>query len=165
MLNYAKLFEWFRGCPELSELLTVAATENEGVNVIFPLGASEVRRINEYTNVNNEYVCEIIPYESVYEEFQINCYRAYDVRDETAPAQNVNVLTLSEVSRVCEWIKNKDEREEFPDADEQIVSMECVPFVPQIQYINPEEGTVGYFVTVRVRYVNRAKKREMTYAR
>ena len=55
------------------------------------------------------------------------------------------------------------ENKNFPDIGEKIVSIECNPFVPQIRYVNPEENTVGYFITVRLRYVNRAQRKTVEY--
>ena len=104
-----------------------------------------------------------MPYPSVYEDFQINCYEWYDVNDDSAPTRNENVLTLEQVTSICEWIKSQNDAGMFPDIGEKIVSIECNPFVPQIRYVNPEENTVGYFITVRLRYVNRAQRKTVEY--
>jgi hypothetical protein len=110
------------------------------------------------------YECEIVPYPSVYEDFQINCYEWYDVGDDSAPMKNENVLTLEQVTKICDWVAEQNGLGMFPDIGEKDVSIECNPFVPQIRYVNPEENTVGYFITVRLRYVNRAKGRPIYYA-
>lgn len=159
VINYPKLFEWFKTCPELQSLMTVAGQEDAGARVIFPLGASESRQFREWNDVNDEYRCEIVPYPSIYEEFQINCYEWYDAKDESDPHINVNVLSLEEVTRVCQWIEEQDRKQAFPDVGENIIAIDCVPITPQIQYINAEESLVGYFITVRVRYINKRQKR------
>jgi hypothetical protein len=73
------------------------------------------------------------------------------------------VLTLEQVTSICEWVKARNDARNFPDINEKIVSIECNPFVPQIRYVNPEENTVGYFITVRLRYVNRAQRKTVEY--
>ena len=163
MNKYGKIFEYFRKCPELSDLWSIAATEDRGVKVILPQGASPTHQYQESFDNVGDYHCEIVPYPSVYEDFQINCYEWYDVNDDSAPARNENVLTLEQVTSICDWVKEQNDIGNFPDIGEKIVSIECNPFVPQIRYVNPEENTVGYFITVRLRYVNRAQRKTVEY--
>ena len=163
MDKYAKLFGYFRQCPELSDLWSIAATEERGVRVILPQGASPAVQYQEKMDTLGNYECNIVPYPSIYEDFQINCYEWYDVSDSSAPAKNENVLTLEQVTRICDWVKDQNDAENFPDIGEKIVSIECNPFVPQIRYVNPEEGTIGYFITVRLRYVNRQAQIRSVY--
>lgn len=163
MSKYAKLFDYFRQCPELENLWSIAATEDRGVRVILPQGASPVVQYQEQIDTLGNYACEIVPYPSVYEDFQINCYEWYDVNDDSAPTRNENVLTLEQVTRICDWIKEQNDIGNFPDIGENIVSIECNPFVPQIRYVNPDEKTVGYFITVRLRYVNRTHGKTVEY--
>ena len=49
------------------------------------------------------------------------------------------------------------------DIGEMIVSIECNPLVPQIRNVDPEPNTVGYFITVRLRYVNRTPRKSVEY--
>lgn len=163
MGKYAKIFEYFRQCPELSELWSIAATEDIGKRVILPQGASPAVQYQERIDVNGAYNGEIVPYPSVYEDFQINCYEWYDVKDSARPSRNENVLSLEDVQRICDWIERQNEARIFPDIGEQVVSIECIPFVPQIRYVNPQENTVGYFITVRLRYVNRRRRVSIEY--
>lgn len=163
MGKYAKIFEYFRKCPELSSLWSVAATEDIGVRVILPQGASTAVQYNESIDTVGGYNCEIVPYPSIYEDFQINCYEWYDVKDGSAPTKNENVLSLDEVSNICAWVAEQDAHGNYPDIGEKIVSITCEPFVPQIRYINPEENTIGYFITVRLRYVNRMPRKAIEY--
>ena len=163
MSKYAKIFEYFRQCPELADLWSIAATEDIGKRVILPQGASPSVQYQEYIDNAGGYNCEIVPYPSVYEDFQINCYEWYDVKDGSAPARNENVLSLEAVQSICEWVKEQNDVNNFPDIGEKIVSIECNPFVPQIRYVNTEENTVGYFITVRLRYVNRTQRKTVEY--
>lgn len=161
--KYSKIFEYFRQCPELANLWSIAATEDRGVRVILPQGASPVVQYQETTDTLGNYECVIEPYPSIYEDFQINCYEWYDVNDDSAPTRNENVLTLEQVTSICDWIKAQNDIGNFPDIDEKIISLEALPFIPQIRYINPEENTVGYFITVRLRYVNRTPRKTVEY--
>ena len=163
MSKYAKLFEYFRQCPELADLWSIAATEDIGVRVILPQGASPTHQYQEFIDAAGNYNCEIVPYPSVYEDFQINCYEWYDVKDGSAPERNENVLSLEAVQSICDWVKEQNDNNHFPDIAEKVVSIECNPFVPQIGYVNPEENTVGYFITVRLRYVNKAQRKTVEY--
>lgn len=163
MSKYAKIFEYFRRCPELSDLWSIAATEDIGKRVILPQGASPAAQYQERIDALGGYNCEIVPYPSVYEDFQINCYEWYDVKDGSAPERNENVLSLEAVQRICDWVKEQNDSNNFPDIGERVVSIECNPFVPQIRYVNAEENTVGYFITVRLRYVNRAQRKSVEY--
>ena len=163
MNKYAKIFDYFRQCPELKDLWSIAATEDRYIRVILPQGASPEMQYREAVDTLGNYQCDIVPYPSVYEDFQINCYEWYDVGDDNEPQRNGNVLSLEDVTKVCEWIKEQNLKNNFPDIGEKIVSIECNPFVPQIRYINPEEQIIGYFITVRLRYVNRAERKSVYY--
>jgi hypothetical protein len=154
MDKYINLFEYFSQCPQLKKLWSIAATEDEGTNVILPQGASPAVQFIEKTDVTGNYSCDVIPYPSLYEDFQINCYRYYDPKDSNSPNDNVNVLELAEVEKVCKWVEEQNNKREYPNIGEKIVYMECLPFVPQIRYTNPDESIVCYYITVRIRYVN-----------
>lgn len=163
MSKYAKLFEYFRQCPELRDLWSVAATEDVGVRVILPQGASPAVQYQESIDTLGDYHCEVVPYPSVYEDFQINCYEWYDVNDDSEPTHNENVLTLEQVTSICEWVKEQNDNNNFPDIGENVVSIECNPFVPQIRAVSPDEKMVAYFITVRLRYVNKAQRKSVWY--
>jgi hypothetical protein len=163
MSKYAKLFEYFRQCPYLSKLLSIAGESERGNTIILPQGASPSVQYQEQFDVNGYYQCIIEPYPSVYEDFQINCYEWYDVNDTNPPQFNENVLTYQEVVGVCDWVKAQNEANNFPDIGEMIISIECNPFVPQIRYVDPDTNTVGYFITVRLRYVNRTPRKTVEY--
>lgn len=163
MDKYAVLFDYFRQCPHLENLMSIAAENNKGNTVILPQGASPAAQYQEKFDVTGWYECTIEPYPSVYEDFQINCYKSYDAKDVNPPKYNENVLTYQDVCEICNWVKKQNEQGNFPDVGEMIVSIECVPFVPQIRYVDPATNTVGYFITVRLRYVNRMSRKVVEY--
>ena len=135
MDKYAVLFNYFRQCPYLKNLMSIAAESNKGQTVILPQGASPAVQYQE----------------------------EFDVNDTNPPQFNENVLTYQEVCGVCEWVKAQNEANNFPDIGEMIVSIETNPFVPQIRYVDPDTNTVGYFITVRLRYVNRTPRKTVEY--
>ena len=163
MDKYANLFNYFRQCPYLKNLMSIASESNKGQTVILPQGASPVVQSQERFDTLGGYECTIEPYPSIYEDFQINCYEWYDVNDTNPPQFNENVLTYQEVVGVCDWVKTQNEENNFPDIGEMIISIECNPFVPQIRYVDPVTNTVGYFITVRLRYVNRTQRKTVEY--
>lgn len=143
--------------------MSIAANTNRGNTVILPQGASPVVQYRESFDTLGCYECTIEPYPSVYEDFQINCYEWYDVKDTNPPKYNENVLTYEQVCGVCDWVKEQNEKDNFPDIGEKIISIECNPFVPQIRYVDPDTNTVGYFITVRLRYVNKTQRKSVEY--
>lgn len=163
MDKYANLFNYFRQCPYLKNLMSIASESNKGNTVILPQGASPVVQYQERFDTLGGYECTIEPYPSIYEDFQINCYEWYDVKDNNPPQFNENVLTYQEVVGVCDWVKAQNEVNNFPDIGEMIISIECNPFVPQMRYVDPITNTVGYFITVRLRYVNRTQRKTVEY--
>ena len=70
------------------------------------------------------------------------------------------MLELQEVQDICDWIAKQDDIGNLPQiTDRKVVSISTEPICPQIRYVNPEENTVGYFITVRFRYVNNAERK------
>lgn len=161
--KYGILFEYFRKCPYLTNLMSIAGESEKGNTIILPQGASPVVQYRENFDNLGFYQCDIVPYPSVYEDFQINCYEFYDVKDNNPPQYNENVLTYEEVCGICDWVKEQNNKRNFPDIGEKIVSIECNPFVPQIRYVDEANNIVGYFITVRLRYVNRAERKSVEY--
>lgn len=159
MIDCKALFEYFRECPYLSEMMSIAAESERGNTVILPQGASPAVQYQEQMDVCGDYECNIVPYPSVYEDFQINCYTWYDPNDTSPPAYNSNVLNYEQVCGVCNWVAEQNEKQRFPNVGEKIITIECNPFVPQVQFVDADTNTVGYFVTVRVRYVNRLRQK------
>lgn len=164
MSKDSELFDFFRTCPLLENLWSIAAVENIGVYVILPQGTSAEVQYVDSLDVLGNYKCEIVPFPSVYEDYQINCYVDYDVNDDQDPQRNINVLKLDEVQSICDWIKEQNENGNLPDiTGEKVVSIECLPYRPQVRYVNEQEKLIAYFITVRIRYVNKAQRRSVEY--
>ena len=164
MSKYTEIFDYMRECPKLANLWSIAATEKQGVKVILPQGASPAVQYQEGIDSTGWYHCDIIPYPSVYEDYQINCYQIYDAQDSSEPQDNINVLSFDEVQSICDWVNEQNNMGNTPRINgEQVVSIECNPCVPQIRYINSRENLVAYFITVRIRYVNKAQRKSVEY--
>lgn len=164
MSKYKEIFEYMRKCPQLAQLWSIAATEKDGVNVILPQGASPAVEYDDTIDVCGNYECTITPYPSVYEDFQINCYRIYDASDNSAPGENINVMTIDKVQQICDWVAEQNEKGELPNiTGKKVVAIECVPMVPQVRGLNREENIIAYFVTIRIRYVNPIKRKHIEF--
>lgn len=169
MSKYAEIFSYMMQCPQLADLWSIAATEELGNSVILPQGASDVVQYQENTDVNGCYECTIEPYPSVFEDYQINCFRFYDVNDNSKPEANINVLTLDDVQSICDWVEEQNGNNNFPTITDKngkrlnVVSVECRPINPQIRYVNQRENIIAYFITLRVRYVNTRIRKQIEY--
>ena len=159
MSKYDEIFSYLSGCPQLKSLWSIWAEKANGANIILPQGTSARRTVNEFIDNTGAYNADIRPLPSVYEEYQINCYRY------AAPNENsFNVLTLDEVQAICDWITEQDENGNLPAVTgKHAVSIEPFPFNPQIRFIDPDSGLVCYFITVRITYVNTARARTVEY--
>lgn len=163
MIDYRILFDYLRQCPYLSDMMSIAAESEIGTNVILTQGASPAVQYQEKIDSLGNYECNIVPYPSVYEDFQINCFVYYDVQDNNPPQFNRNILTLEQVRGVCDWIEEQDRKGNYPEIGEKVVSIECNPFVPQERGIDNDTNMMCYFITVRVRYVNRRQRKSVYY--
>ena len=164
MSKYTEIFEYFRQCPQLENLWNIGATENVGVKVILPQGSSARVQYKDSIDVCGNYTCEIVPYYSVYEDYQINCYQPLDTTDNSAPGLNLNVMSLDEVQSICDWVMEQNDIGNLPEiTGKKVVSIECNPCIPQVRYVNEVENTIAYFITVRIRYVNTAQRKTVEY--
>ena len=152
-------------CPQLAALWSIGGTETANNSVILPQGASEAVQYEEQFDNLDCYEGNIIAMPSVYEDFQINCFKFFDNKDGSDPSTNVNVLSYDKVRAVCDWVSAQDDKQNFPVIGKDVISIECVPFVPQILYVNEQENVIAYFITLRVRYVNTKRGRPVEYER
>lgn len=164
MSEITELFDYFRQCPYLENLWSIGATEKQGISVIYPMGSSERTQKIDNVDTLGFYSCDIVPYPSIYKDFYIRCFKAYDSKDSSSPALNVNVMSYDEAQAVCDWINLQGDIGNVPQiTGQQVVTIECVPSVPQVQYVNEEESTIAYFVVARVWFVNKALGRSVEY--
>ena len=154
-----EIFNYMRECPQLSDLWSIAGVEDVDVSVILPQGASAKRQYVDSVDVADHYECEIVPYDRYYEDYQINCYKYYDVNDSRSPETNENVLKFEEVQKICDWVAEQDEALNLPQiTNESVIAVETNPHTPQIRFFNPKENIIGYFITVRIHFKNKAKR-------
>ena len=159
MSKQKAITEWLKQCPLLSSLWNISAYEQDGANVILPTGTSYRRNITDRLGVDGSYEADIIPLPSVYEEYQINCYRTIYEND-----NDFNALNYEDVEKVIEWITEQDERGNFPQINgKNIVAVECFPFIPQIRGVDPDTKLICYYVTIRITYINTAKGRSFEW--
>lgn len=154
-----EIFNYMRECPQLSDLWSIAGTEDVDVSVILPQGASAKRQYFDSTDVTDHYECDIVPYDRYYEDYQINCYKRYDTKDSSSPEDNVNVMNFEDVQKICDWVAEQDEALNLPQiTGESVIAVETNPHIPQIRFVNTDENIIGYFITVRIHFKNKAKR-------
>ena len=155
MSEVTEIFEFLRSCPQLENLFSIAATADIGVKVVLPQGASPAFEYDEKIDALGNYSCDVVPYPSVYKDFEINCFKRYDFQDSNAPSDNLNVMSYDDVQQVCDWIEEQNRKRNFPKlSNKKIISIECNPSVPQIRGIDQSTDTIAYFIAIRIRYVN-----------
>lgn len=149
--------DWLMQCPQLAELWNISAEEQDGANIIIPSGSSARRNITDHIDVAGYYEADIVPLPSVYEEYQLNCYKSMHNN-----ANDYNVMKLEEVESVIDWINEQDKEQSFPTMlGKTVIAVETHPFVPQIRAVNPDTGMVCYYITLRITYVNTARRRSI----
>lgn len=157
MSKYTEITEWLARCPQLATLWNISAEQTAGANVLLPQGASTRRTMTERTDITGAYDCDITPTSSVYEDYQINCYRQF-----AANANEYNIMNLDDVQAVCDWIIERDEALDFPAVTgRKIFAIDVLPFCPQIRGIDDDTGLIAYYITMRIYYVNSAKQRSV----
>lgn len=163
MLNYVKIVEYLRKCPEIEKLLPIAGTEEAYTEVVLPAGGSSTANVVGGFDALGGYEGSVNPIPSIYEDYQINCYRYYDVKDNNPPQYNSNALTEEEVNEIFKWVANQDEKNNFPDVTEKIITVECTSLQPYIRGVDESKNIVCYVVNFRVWYVNEVRKRKQVY--
>lgn len=155
--KYVELFNYFQKCPQLNGLWSIAGMEEQGNKIVLPNGASGLYSYNQYFDIMDNFFFEMNPTSSYYEDYRINCYSFYDEKDSSAPETNVNILELQEVQNICDWIFEQNQNDNLPViTGKKVLAIECLPSIPQVAYVTPEESTIAYFITVRVTYKNDA---------
>ena len=158
MSKQRAITKWLLQCSALRNVWNISAEEQDGANVLLPAGTSYRRNISDKIDAVGYYEADIVPLPSVYEEYQINCYRTLNAND-----NEYNALTYEEVEDVINWIAEQDEVGNFPQINKTMVAAECFPFIPQIRGGDPVSGLVCYYITLRLTYVNTAKGRTVEW--
>lgn len=158
MSKQTAITEWLKQCPILESLWNISAYEQDGANVIIPTSTSYTRNINESLGTDGSYEADIIPLPSVYEEYQINCYKTIVEND-----NSFNALKFEEVESVVEWITEQDEIGNFPNINRTVIAVESFPFIPQIRGVDPDTGLICYYITLRITYVNTLRGRSIEW--
>ena len=160
MSKYTEIFNYLRQCPQLRNLWSLVAEQNAGDSVIWPQGTSQRTQLKESIDVTGHYDYDIKPLPSLFEDYQINCYKSYTAND-GEPGTSYNVLQLEEVQSICDWIIEQNDSGNLPAlTGKHVISIEPLPFNPQIRGIDPTTNTIAYYITVRIRYINPAIENE-----
>lgn len=143
--------------------MPVAGKEETYTEVILPAGGSATGTVGGNFDTLGGYEGYVNPIPSIYEDYQINCYRYYDVKDNNPPKYNSNALTADEVNKIYEWVAEQDGKNNFPDVSEKIITVECTSLQPYIRYVDESKNIVCYVVPFRVWYVNEVRKQKQVY--
>lgn len=156
MSKQTAIIQWLQGCPQLNLVWNISAEEADGANVILPTSTSYRRNLkNELVDVCGNYEANVVPLPSVYEEYQINCYRTVFENN-----NDINILNYEDVEKVIDWITEQDESGNFPQIKgKKVIAVESFPFIPQIRGIDSDTKLICYYITLRITYVNPAKGR------
>ena len=88
------ILDWLKTCPVFASRLSfVSAETNDGDNVVLPVGSSARRVLDDYFDVDGYYNGTIIPNASVYEEYQVQCFRYIG-----AEQNEYNIMTVDEAN-------------------------------------------------------------------
>lgn len=157
-MSLSNITEWLKQCPQMANLFSISAEGNDGDNLITPFSSSDRASISEQKDITGFYEADIVPFVSVYEEYQIDCFRmAYSNED------NYNIMSYEDVKSVCDWIEAQNLTGNFPEIGEQIVRVEPKPFLPSVRFRDVDANLVGYYFTLRITYVNKMQRRGVEY--
>lgn len=162
-MEYIKVVEYLRQCPLIKSLLPVAGEQMAYNDVILPIGGSATASVSGKFDALGGYEGEIVPLPTVYKDYQINCYRPYDTNDNNPPKYNLNALTTEEIDEIYNWVAEQDNKQNFPDVTEKVVSVECTSVQPYIRGVDDSDNVVCYAITFRIWYVNQIRKRRSMY--
>lgn len=162
-MEYIKVVEYLRKCPLIKSLLPVAGEQTAYNDIVLPIGGSATASISGKFDSLGGYEGEIVPFPTVYKDYQINCYRPYDTNDNNPPKYNLNALTTEEIDEIYNWVAEQDNNQNFPDVTENVVSVECTSVQPYIRGVDDSENVVCYAITFRIWYVNQIRKRRSMY--
>lgn len=142
----------------MDNLFSITAEGKGGDNLITPFSSSDRASLLERKDVCGVYEATIAPSLSVYEEYQIDCFRlAYPNEDD------FNIMSYDDVKLVCQWIESQNITKNFPDIGERVVRVEPKPFLPSVRFMDIDANLVGYYFTLRITYVNDMQRQDIEY--
>lgn len=162
-MEYVKIVDYLRQCPQIAKLLPVAGEQKAYNDIVLPAGGSSTANISGSIDTVGGYEGNVVPIATIYKDYQINSYRPYDVKDNNPPYANENALTLEEIDEIFKWVAEQDNNENFPNVSEKIVSVECTSVQPYIRGTDESENIVCYVINFRIWYVNEIRKRRSVY--
>lgn len=162
-MNYIKIVEYLRECPQIAKLLPIAGEQKVYNDIVLPAGGSSTASISGGFDSLGDYNGKVVPVPSIYKDYQINSYRPYDVKDTNPPNYNDNALTLEEIDEIFSWVAEQDNKGNFPDVAEKVISVECTSVQPYIRGVDEDENIVCYAITFRVWFVNEVRKPRQVY--
>lgn len=162
-MKYVKIVEYLRQCPQIAKLLPIAGEQKAYNDIVLPAGGSATANVSGKIDTLGAYEGDVTPISSIYKDYQINSYRPYDVKDNNPPYANGNALTIEEIDEIFDWVAEQDNKQNFPDVDEKVISVECTSVQPYIRGVDEGDNIVCYAITFRVWYVNNVRKRRSVY--
>ena len=165
MSKITDLYDYFLQCPYLKQLLPITAEAERGKDIFFPRGSSPVYATqNENIDVLGNYNATMTPYPSIFEDWQMNCYRYADPNDETQDSENINIVNHDEVEKICKWLFDKNSARELPCyAGEKVFAVVPTETKPGIWGADVDRQEIVYAITIRVYYVNPQPKIEVEF--
>jgi hypothetical protein len=130
------MIEWLLKCPQVSRLYALWGSAVDGAMHYLRLNDS-IHRAYLDGGLDQTLDCTIL------------CYHRFQ-RDYHDPALAENLLSYKEAQAICDWVKEQDSQQHFPEIP-GVYAVEPRPANPQIAAIE-ENGLVKYMVGIRVWY-------------
>ena len=141
----------------MNDLFGITAESKGGNNLITPFSSSDRVSISSQNDITGVFEADIIPFDTAYEEYQIDCFRmAYPNEDE------FNLMSYDDVKKVCDWIEEQNQIKNFPNIG-KVIRVEPKPFLPSVRFRDFESNLVAYYFTLRITFVNTVKRQVITY--
>lgn len=156
MSKITDLYDYFLQCPHLKSLLPITTEIERGKDVFIPRGSSPVYAIvNENVDVVGNYNSIMMPFPSIFEDWQINCYRYADPNDETQNGDNINIINHDDVEKICKWLFEKNAKKQLPEyGGEKVFGIIPTETKPGIWGADVDRQQIVYAITIRVYFVN-----------
>ena len=165
MSKITDLYDYFLTFPQLKKLLPITSDAERGKDIFFPRGSSPIYAVtDENIDVLGNYNSNMTPYPSMYEDWQMNLYRAIDTNDETQDETNINLSYYDDVESVCNEILARNSQKDFPKySGEKVFSILPTGSMPVIWGSDMSKELITYAITIRVYYVNPQPKIEVEF--